>query len=1472
MKKRILAMLLSVVMLIGVLPAAAFATDTAAWTEVATAEELKDALDAAGAASSGNSYIKLTSDIALEDAWTPVGVDGYHGAGYVTLDGAGYTISGLTAPLFAGGFAGKSGIIIKNLTIADSAIVSTNDLGSGAFIETVDSMETITLDNCHLVNSTVTGSRTGGLIGWTSGYNNVDDGPVKTYVTVLNCSVTGSTITGNGTVGGIIGHAGANDWTYTTIEGCTVENTNLTSYDDSYRVGAIVGTANVGQVSISDCESIDNTIAQINGEDEITRPEGQSDLYGRAPVGTTGNLVVDGELVAGTAVAKNLETSVYYATLEEAIDEASAGDTIVLFDGTHTMPSKVVDKNITIAGGENAVVEMLNAVNASGSTINFDGVTVMFDNGNYEGLQHAAEVTYTNCTHIGTQFLYAPVVEFSGCTFEMYDAATEYAVWTYGASDVTFADCEFDTNGKAILVYTEGAHTAEITVDNCDFYSNGTFTGKAAVEVGQSAYGEADYTLYFTDSTADDNFVANNSSSNLWGNKNSMTGEGLVVVIDDVQVYPVIYVDITVPVDYFVYSDGPFVGESFEVDVTIHLENSAEENRALIYDAVADLVEANLPAGYSVRQILVRNSANGWFVRVYVDMVPTTITVPVDYYVYPEGPFVGESFEFDVTIYNALSDEENIAIIEDAVADLVEANLPADYSVRQVLVRNGSKGWFVRVYVDMIPTVITVPVDYYVYPEGPFVGSEFEIEVTIYNALSDDENAALIEEALGTLGVDNIPAPYTHNYTLIRNRASGWFVRVYLNKADANIDIIVDDEIYDGAPVDEAAVVITDENGDAVEGYYTIQYHMVDEYGFAIGDAIYSRNTQWPEIITGELPTDAGLYRVGVTFHGNDEYNRIDWYSEIFEIEKDSVLVEIEDVSKIYDGQPVDMPAVTITGATSGEAVDTYYTILIQQNDETLYSFNTRYPDVIGGTLKALPTDAGTYTVVVVTEATDNYTKASWVTKQITIAQKDIADAEIALGDALIYNGTEQTQTIVSVTVDGLDVTYTVSGNTGTDAGTYTLTVTGNGNFTGTATKTWTIEKALVAKPAADTTVFVYNKTEQTYTVAESELYTVSGNKRTNAGSQDVIVSLNDKDNYAWEDGTTDDVIFTFTIAKATPVLTIESNKDKLYGGGKVKLTVTGAPDEGTYFITSKPSITPSIDGSYLLPNSQRTYTFTVTYAESENYNEASASCTVVVVKYYHIPKLYKLTFEENGGTMVKDVTKGYGVLVDLAKYETTRDGYEFTGWYLDPALTKEATFITLRKNTTVYAGWKSASPFTDVYTSDWFYGDVMYVYENGLMIGTDLNQGLFEPNLTLDRATIVTTLWRLAGSPAINATADFEDLENDWYTDAMNWAIASDIIRGYGDGTCKPLAPVTREEVAAIFNRFAKYMDVDTKTEIYLVPQYTYSDWAENDVIWGDGIGLFDGIGTDVSDLTDEANRAEIAAYLRRLCELIEK
>ena len=263
---------------------------------VMTTAELRATLTAFTSAGSGDNVIEIGKDIVLKEGetWVPVKVDGYHGAGVVTVQGNGHKISGLNAPLFAGGFAGNSGIVVNDLTLDGVKINdATSDQGIGAFVCNVDSMPTIELDNCHLTNSEIIstgGARIGGLIGWTSGYNKPNDGPVDTYITIKRCSVESCKLEAKGSVGGIIGHAGCNPATFHTISDCAVKNCGLTSTDEGgWRVGVVGGTANEGELTINSITESGNTISQT----DKTAPE-HSNLYGRFVPGNDGKLVIDG--------------------------------------------------------------------------------------------------------------------------------------------------------------------------------------------------------------------------------------------------------------------------------------------------------------------------------------------------------------------------------------------------------------------------------------------------------------------------------------------------------------------------------------------------------------------------------------------------------------------------------------------------------------------------------------------------------------------------------------------------------------------------------------------------------------------------------------------------------------------------------------------------------------------------------------------------------------------------------------------------------------------------------------------------------------------------------------------------------------------------------------------------------------------------------------------------------------------------
>ena len=485
---------------------------------ISTKESLKTALEAAGAVGAGNTTLILAKDaeIDMTDAeWEPIYVNGYNGADIVTVVGNGATLKGLTAPLFKGGFAGGSGIVIRDLTITESNIVSTSTQGSGAFIECADSMETITLENCHFTNSSISGSRTGGLIGWTSGYSNENDGPVKTYVTIKDCSVINVDINATGSAAAINGHAGASDWTYTTIENCTVKDCNINSTDSgSWRTGVVVGTANVGEVTINNITESGNTLTQIGK----TAPEGLlRNYYGRFVPVTTGKLIIDGYKVVADGKLEDAEGNTIAASVADLKDALKEGEDVILVDdmaiensesesngygktGINMTNGGTIDgggndisinawstwdsvinttggtiKNIYVTGGMRGIFVNHNSDNCSKvylENVVVDGTvyTISCDQGTNNGLEainstfngwtsYAAtigDVKFTNCNFGEGQGYsycrpYAPT-EFVGCEFEAGFTLEPCA-------NVTFENCTLD--GVALT----DANIAELVTD-----------------------------------------------------------------------------------------------------------------------------------------------------------------------------------------------------------------------------------------------------------------------------------------------------------------------------------------------------------------------------------------------------------------------------------------------------------------------------------------------------------------------------------------------------------------------------------------------------------------------------------------------------------------------------------------------------------------------------------------------------------------------------------------------------------------------------------------------------------------------------------------------------------------------------------------------------------------------------------------------------------------------------------------------
>ena len=258
----------------------------------------------------------------------------------------------------------------------------------------------------------------------------------------------------------------------------------------------------------------------------------------------------------------------------------------------------------------------------------------------------------------------------------------------------------------------------------------------------------------------------------------------------------------------------------------------------------------------------------------------------------------------------------------------------------------------------------------------------------------------------------------------------------------------------------------------------------------------------------------------------------------------------------------------------------------------------------------------------------------------------------------------------------------------------------------------------------------------------------------------------------------------------------------------------------------------------------------------------------------------YTLRFETGGGSDIPSVREAYNAYIDLTKYVPTWRGHTFIGWYSERSLMNKVSGVYLTKDMTVYAGWRvdenpgtGANPFTDVSEKDWFYGDVMFVYENGLMLGT--SKTLFSPHGTATRGMMATILWRMEGSPAPKGKNSFTDVEaGKWYADAITWTAENGIFAGYGKDKFGPDDPITREQLAAIFYRYADYKGYDLTVKGNLdkfKDADKITDYAKTAMQWAVGNGLVKGKSGNLLDPQGTATRAEIAAMLHRFIEKYE-
>ena len=263
---------------------------------------------------------------------------------------------------------------------------------------------------------------------------------------------------------------------------------------------------------------------------------------------------------------------------------------------------------------------------------------------------------------------------------------------------------------------------------------------------------------------------------------------------------------------------------------------------------------------------------------------------------------------------------------------------------------------------------------------------------------------------------------------------------------------------------------------------------------------------------------------------------------------------------------------------------------------------------------------------------------------------------------------------------------------------------------------------------------------------------------------------------------------------------------------------------------------------------------------------------------------IYSITYDLDGGTALGNPDFYTVESSAITLNEPTKAGYVFTGWSGTDLVGEDNLTVTIpagsigdRRYT---AHWEfdptiiaalNPTPnvdFLDVSRTDWFYYDVRYVCENGLMNGTSRNR--FSPYGTATRGMLVTILYRMENEPRCFGSAAFSDVKpGAYYEKAVVWASQNNIVSGYTDGTFRPDAPVTREQLASILYRYTLYRGQDVSAgETTSLTGYgdaqAVSSYALPAMRWACGTGILQGANGKLNS-SGLATRAQLAAMLHR-------
>ena len=259
----------------------------------------------------------------------------------------------------------------------------------------------------------------------------------------------------------------------------------------------------------------------------------------------------DKVIVNGAMVRIEGSNKQIVATSNEELAAAAIEDnaTIYLTKGEYVIPAAAKGKTVTFIGTDPEDVKVAVTkvgdgyencdYGLDGSNATFEGITITTNSSTYIGYARC-NGTYKNCIINGTYTLYGEST-FENCVFNV--SGDVYNIWTWGAEEIEFTGCTFNSDGKALLLYREKGGTVNLTVKDCTFNDNDGLENamKAAIEIGDSPYDDKPTYNVTVSNTSVNGYAINDegisTGTNLWGNKNSMPKDRLNVTIDGTDVY-----------------------------------------------------------------------------------------------------------------------------------------------------------------------------------------------------------------------------------------------------------------------------------------------------------------------------------------------------------------------------------------------------------------------------------------------------------------------------------------------------------------------------------------------------------------------------------------------------------------------------------------------------------------------------------------------------------------------------------------------------------------------------------------------------------------------------------------------------------------------------------------------------------------------------------------------------------------------